>query len=272
MREPGGATAAAAAAEPRTPPRGHRHPDGGVGTHRARPVSWRPGLGSRVHDFVNMAEIPLLFVLSVASMFTERVWVHATLIVYADIYFLSDTLWILVAPYIVKQPRSIIAHHLVAMMLLAEPTSALLRLANVIGECRRTSARCFEVGDMASVALAFSAITGDILVVELNTLFLLLRRNTETRQVFEFLFYLTWLAIRIIWYPYLLFWRILPHPTASVVSKASFVVIVLLQFWWTLAFLKPSYWSRQRKKFTGHHADGSIQQGERSPETREKYL
>jgi hypothetical protein len=248
-------------------------PAAGVAEHnRSSRAEWRPGLGSRVHDYVNMAQIPLLFLLSVAGMLTERVWVHATLVVYADLYFLSDTLWLLLAPYVVKQPLAILVHHLFAMTLLMQPTMALLRLANLVGECRRVTTRCFEIGDLASLALAFTAVTADILIVELNTLFLLLRRNVKGGWVFEVLFYATWLGIRIVWYPYILFYKVLPHPSAGISTKASFVIVVALQFWWTFAFLSPSYWKRQRGKFreTPHLriATGKMH----SPTARDKFL
>jgi len=244
----------------------------GSGDRIATREVWRPGLGARIHDYVNMAQIPMLFLLSVASMITDRVWVHATLVVYADLYFLSDTMWILFAPYIVKQPWAILVHHLVAMVLLMQPTTALLRLANLVGECRRVTTRCFEIGDLASLALAFTAITADILIVELNTLFLLLRRNIRGGWVFEVLFYASWLGIRIVWYPYILFYKVLPHPAAAWSTKVSFVVVVALQFWWTLAFLSPSYWKRQRGKFRETSLSRPAPGGVYSPTARDKFL
>lgn len=259
---------------PRTAPATEEdHPPGEADTlSRSAPAEWRPGLGAKLHDYVNMAEIPLLFLLSVASMLTERVWLHATLVLYADLYFLSDTLWLLLAPYVVKQPLAILLHHVVAMILLMEPTMALLRLANLVGECRRVTTRCFEIGDLASLALAFTATTADILIVELNTLFLLLRRNVKGGWVFEVLFYASWLGIRIVWYPYILFYKVLPHPSAAILTKASFVVVVALQFWWTLSFLSPSYWRRQRGKFREAPRPQTITGRVYSPTARDKFL
>lgn len=231
---------------------------------------WRPNAASRFHDYVNIAQIPLLFVLSVACNLTDRVWVHATLVVYAVLYFLFDSLWIMLQPSIVKEPRVLLVHHLVALVLLAEPAVALLRLGNMIGRCRLHAPHCYEVGLGASLAMDLTGTTGKILVVEINTLFLILRRTTNMGRLFEVGFYVTWVLVRLMWYPYLLFQHIWPRRNVTLMSKAAFTLINVMQWWWTSNFLKPSYWRRQKHKFGSGH--GAAEAGETSPEKREKYL
>lgn len=155
-----------------------------------------------IHDYFNLIILPPILVLIAINMDprTESwsvFWWHGryfwTLLVGAYWYFIADLTWVIVVPHCVKSPATIIIHHLVTMSYMIIPVN--------IPEARWAM--------------------GALLSVELNTWFLIFRRTHNTAklepfkegtpfatsiriQFVTFMFYFTWIIIRVVFYPVML--------------------------------------------------------------------
>jgi len=96
--------------------------------------------------------------------------------VYAmTLYVVADTIWVMAVPTLVKTPKVIIVHHLVTLACLSGPLNY------------PDTSIC---GSMA-------------LLVEANTALIVLRRRLNHPIWIEILWYITWLLLRVLWYPLL---------------------------------------------------------------------
>ncbi len=168
-------------------------------------------LARDLHDFFNLIVLVPIVVLNALNWDWESMmtlnngtdvpFVHAWTGEYFDMffwstvaYFLSDLLWVSVVPQCVKSPSTIIQHHLAVLLYVIIPYK-LPKLRFLMGVC---------------------------MSVELNTWFLIARRvfnkqgfSPWTLDIPYFLsvriklisicFYITWIAIRNIVYPYVLY-------------------------------------------------------------------
>ena len=164
------------------------------------------------------------------------------------LYFLADLTWILVVPDCVRSPATILQHHLATLLYLIVPYTK----PNVqwcMGAC---------------------------MSVEINTWFLIARRVFNKQgfspwviglppfvsirvKLISIFFYLTWVSVRVILYPYLLFEfaQVYQNYSKEVGTRFNMLAIVLplqvifclLNVKWTydLIMSKLRYWRRQGK-------------------------
>lgn len=126
--------------------------------------------GQRLHDYFNLGIIPGLIGLSVAGIRVPS-W-NAPLAICMFIYIALDGLWIAIQPHIVGSPSTLIGHHIATALICAHA------LANPL----------------------HTRYVSWLTIVEVNTFFLILKRHVE-HPLFELAFKLSWLGIRVIWFP-----------------------------------------------------------------------
>lgn len=126
------------------------------------------------HDYFNLAVLPiicgvnLLYLFCGDGYYVTQYWMFL-------LYMAVDALWLVLIPQTVPSPVTIVAHHLVCLLGWNIPRFADGRYQNWL-----------SLG----------------LLVEINTWLLTARRNLPARNaVLEVLFYLTWVAFRVILYP-----------------------------------------------------------------------
>ncbi|CAE8620799.1 unnamed protein product [Polarella glacialis] len=184
-----------------------------------------------VHDWVNIGVLSLVFVLASIGILSgeDSVW-HTVAIAVMCAYLAGDVVWIAVNPSMVKTPKAILAHHAVTLIVIMDTIESASHRAN------------------ASHAL----------IVEINTVLLTLRRILGRPLWCEIGFYLTWVGIRLVWFPALgaallastwgrqdelaallaprlpaLLFK-MPDPPVRSYASISFAVVVVLQFYWTI--------------------------------------
>ncbi|CAM9883638.1 unnamed protein product, partial [Discosporangium mesarthrocarpum] len=151
------------------------------------------------------------------------------LTIFATCYMVIDGLWIATNPTGVKSPRTVLGHHVATLSVLLDP---LLQPHH-------------------------SLYTSCALLVEFNTFLLILRRRVRWGSILEVPFALSWVALRLIWYPFMAYCMVLsafPHlsdwfpkyfvekrialeggsPTPMFLfSFLAWVGICLFQGWWS---------------------------------------
>ncbi|CAJ1383400.1 unnamed protein product [Effrenium voratum] len=180
-----------------------------------------------LHDWLNIIVLSVIFVLCVAAIFLgEDSDLHSLVVAVTVAYLISDGLWILLQPDMVRTPKSIIAHHVVTLIVIMDPLQIASHRVN------------------ASRAL----------LVEVNTVLLTLRRLLGHPVWCEVGFYLTWVLIRLVWFPVLgasllasafelpqaldgmrSYMVEVRSPAVQKSAASAFAAVVLLQFYWTLA-------------------------------------
>ena len=134
-------------------------------------------------------------------------------------YILADTIWVVVKPRCVASPTTIVVHHVVVQvglitLLYMEPSLA--RLCGCGG------------------------------MIEVNTFFLIARRNFRDSKIISFFFWLSWIPVRCIMGPFLsgsiLFALRKQMPLEEYVSATIMLLITLalniLNFKWTYDLFK----------------------------------
>ena len=204
----------------------------------ARPSGWLADFRAQPpwaqHDLANLAVLPLLCALVLASFASPLA--HVPLTVFLISYLALDALWIVVQPDVVKARGVLLAHHAVSMVLCAHPLLHPPHLRYV----------------------AWMA------VVEFNTFFLILRRHVRQQWV-EALFALSWIGIRVCWFPYLpfhWFWLIRePWPrglhgvAARYTVTLSAAALAALQLAWTRKQLEAT-WRAHKERQAGDGGKG----------------
>jgi hypothetical protein len=156
---------------------------------RRKSISWQPSPSSDLHDDVNLVALFLLGFGAVAALAIgmPQHSIHTLLTYTGFIYILIDSLWIFSEPRIVKSPGMVGAHHIATLLVLLDPL----------------------------VQPSHRVYTSACLLVEINTLLLLLRRKLSYAYVVEAPFIITWVMLRNVWYPLLLAYFVLCYsPTA----------------------------------------------------------
>lgn len=214
-----------ARAEPRQQPR--------------RSASWLSALKDAPpwaqHDYANLALLPLLSGLAIASLRTERAQLPLAALLLA--YMVLDALWLIVQPSVVKTTTVLLWHHAVAVGLIVH----------------------------AATHAPHRRYVAWMSIVEVNTFFLVLRRHLQRRWV-EASFVLTWLLIRVAWFPYLPlhFLFFLPEPwpaglhgtVARVGVSGGALGLAVLQLVWT----KRQLGGMLRRWWAARQADGEASQ------------
>lgn len=133
-------------------------------------------LDVRIHDYFNLAALPPICALTVLALLNTAVW-SQPLVFWFGMYVIADTVWIALKPGIVASPLTLIGHHLVTISLLwnALTYAPHLHFAKYMT------------------------------IVEVNTFFLIAKRHLKF-PLLELLFKLSWLGIRVIWFPIFAVW------------------------------------------------------------------
>ena len=127
----------------------------------------------KVHDYANLAALPVAIALTVAAFVRGQAWRRA-LAIFMLAYMVIDGAWIVVQPSTVKAWRTLLVHHAVTILLLLHPLTHAAHLKYVAWLC----------------------------VVEVNTFLLVLRRHIRRSVWIEAAFAASWVAIRAVWFPY----------------------------------------------------------------------
>lgn len=215
-----------------------------------------------VHDWTNVVVLSVISVVALWSLQQgEESQGHLAVVVVTSIYLVLDVVWILLQPGMVKAPLSIVAHHVVTLIVLADPA--------VVPEHRANASRA--------------------LVVEINTVLLTVRRLLGRPLWAEIGFFSTWLLIRLIWFPLLgasfiastagkapeLDAALAPFFSGPILgllrppkvlkpiwlsASGSFAAVVLLQFHWTFSLGKGMLFGKASEKLNSAES-GSAQPG-----------
>lgn len=203
-----------------------------------------------LHDWANIGVLTMIFALSLTALAAgEDSQLHSVVIAVTMAYLISDALWILLQPDMVKTPKSIIAHHIVTVVVIMDT----LEFASHRVNANRA------------------------LLVEVNTVLLTLRRLLGRPWWCELGFFSTWVLIRLVWFPILgvsllastfhvNLKEILPPTVAAVMvqvkqpavrayASTAFAAVVLLQFYWTVV-LGRGFCKKPGRKEEGHVEKG----------------
>lgn len=130
------------------------------------------------HDLFNLIYLPILLG---SNIYALAYWTQPNLSIYLYVfitYMLLDSAWVLIIPRCVASPSTILFHHVATFF-----------------------------GLIATYLLDFDfAILGCVGgLVEVNTICLLARRNFRDWHIFGYLFYISWVATRLIMGPWLFY-------------------------------------------------------------------
>lgn len=204
------------------------------------------GWAARVHDDVNLGVLAVMSLVAAWSMYQGDTWTQYALTQFAAGYMVLDGCWIFCNRAGVKSPRTVMGHHMATLSVLIDP---LLQRQHAF-------------------------YTACALLVEFNTFLLILRRRVTWGRYLEIPFALSWVALRLIWYPFLGFymamcafpetlshyyptglieWRLAvedhrPVPM-FVGSFIAWVGICLFQGWWSCALVRSYSRPSKSKKF-----------------------
>ncbi|CAM9310325.1 unnamed protein product [Heterosigma akashiwo] len=202
---------------------------------------WEPKRLAQIHDDINLVALGIISLVSiVCCLDMKNIWLAKALTYMALVYIAFDTIWITLFRQSVKSPSTVLGHHVAVLVVLLDPI-------------------------LVPVHRAYTAAA---LIVEVNTTLLILRRRVDLGLLLEVPFALSWVAIRLIWYPVFSVYLALcafPNSLSKVYPewivakrieieqnspvefmKASMVMwvgICLFQMWWSIPLIKT--WFRQ---------------------------
>ena len=171
-----------------------------------------------LHDAFNLIVLPFVCgsnILYLTSMEESLLWIQFYLF---TAYLIVDTVWVVLRPRSVASPPTIIVHHIVC----------------VIG---------WITPHMTDPSLALWTSLG--LTVEINTFFLIARRYWGRTMLIQILFYSTWIGLRVILFPVVLYLFIFKYlnysnhlPTPTFFNTGLFILFIMvflngLNFKWT---------------------------------------
>lgn len=197
---------------------------------------WNPRRSARIHDDMNMV---VLFIMSVAAsttLYLGDVELQYKLTVFASSYMALDAVWLMMNMDSVKSAKAILGHHVATLIVLCDP----------LYHPRHGTYTAFA------------------LLVEYNTLLLILRRRVSwgSRWLVEIPFIVSWVGLRLIWYPFLAYLMLLSafpnleehfplrvadwHRTVEgdtpqsmfLISYIAWLGICIFQGWWSMALFK----------------------------------
>jgi hypothetical protein len=172
----------------------------------------------RLHDIFNLAALPLICganILYLILGFDNLLEIQFYLF---TLYLIFDTIWVLILPQSVASPSTITQHHLVVLLGWVIPHYSDPSLS-----------RWCSLG----------------LLVEINTFFLIGRRFFKRTVIMQIFFYATWIILRVIIFPTILYSFIIEYieilaqnPQGTLLNTRFFVLLVMiflniLNFSWT---------------------------------------
>jgi len=183
-------------------------------------ITWNDENVARdTHDLMNIIVLPVVVAFVMNFLVNQTLDNFWALVAITVLYFTVDLVWVIMVPHSVKSPMVIKVHHALTLMYLMLP--------------------CLypEFGwGMASC-----------LCVEINTWFLIARRYWRRSTIlFSIGFYISWMVIRVILYPYLvyvffleylekLFWQ-LDADASGAISRSE---LMRVSNWWHLVLMAP---------------------------------
>lgn len=184
------------------------------------------------HDFFNLVTLPGICLLNIYYLLWDDNQYYPQYTAFF-IYLLVDTTWLVVKPNSVASAASVLPHHLICIVGWNIPTLIDMSYAHFI-----------SIG----------------VLVEINTFFLIARRNWRSNIFLELGFYVSWFAIRCVVYP--VCWIIVVRRYLAECSKdpslgescinAGILVILLftflnfLNFKWTFDLLRKLLVNKKR--------------------------
>mmetsp|Transcript_19074 Transcript_19074/g.44863 ORF Transcript_19074/g.44863 Transcript_19074/m.44863 type:complete len:273 (-) Transcript_19074:314-1132(-) len=184
------------------------------------------------HDWVNVVMLCMIFAMAAGSLSQgEDSLGHTAVVVCASVYLVFDIVWVAMQPAIVRTPRTIIAHHMITLVVICGTVENARHRVN------------------ASRAL----------LVEINTVLLTMRRRLGRPVWCEVVFYVSWVVLRLLWFPMLgvamlastfgfgerlravapacLWVDVRSPPPIKAYASLCFAAVVSLQFYWTASLL-----------------------------------
>ncbi|KAG5185599.1 hypothetical protein JKP88DRAFT_311611 [Tribonema minus] len=223
--------------------------------------SWTAGRGAQLHDDMNLVVLLGMALTSMVAMYTRDRALQYGLTVFAVAYMVTDAAWILCNMRAVKSPRTVLGHHAATLAVLIDPY---MHPQHALYTCWA-------------------------LLVEANTFLLIARRRFRwgASALVEAPFVASWVALRLIWYPFLaFFWGLCAFPgladvyPAAIVrwrlrievdlvrlypaSYAAWVGICVFQLWWSAQLFRN--YGAKRRAFAGKNTEAKAWCSALSPE------
>ncbi|CAM9689447.1 unnamed protein product, partial [Phaeothamnion confervicola] len=144
---------------------------------------------AQIHDDINLVVLAVMSIAAAAAMYAHGQKVQYGLTCFAAVYMVLDAFWIATNWDSVKSPRTasfesicaVLGHHAATLVVLVDP---LLQPHHAF----------------------YSACA---LLVEFNTFLLIIRRRVAWGGAVEVLFLVSWVALRLVWYPFLGFYMLM---------------------------------------------------------------
>ncbi len=132
------------------------------------------------HDLFNLIVLPFILFVNIRYLVLEdghllKPYCYWDQFVVFFLYILIDTIWLIYKPRSVPSPKVIIAHHSICLIGWSLPAFY-----------SRLYAEWISYG----------------VLVELNTWFLIARRNYKSISLFSYAFYITWIVLRLFMFPF----------------------------------------------------------------------
>ena len=186
----------------------------------------------RLHDLFNLLVLPIICASNVLYLvIREEHYLWAQFSIFT-IYLILDSIWVLFRPRSVASPSTIIIHHIVCLIGWIIP----------------------HISD-PSLSLWFSL----GILVEINTFFLIGRRYWGRTLVLQILFYSTWIFLRMMMFPFVLYkfsFKYFNYTVAQAEGKFinTGLLILLIMVFLNILNMKWSwdlFFKTQRKKTNG---------------------
>jgi len=191
------------------------------------------------HDTFNICVLPLIFITNLYYLFTrphndiESFTYQVQFFVFLT-YITIDVLWLILYPKSVPAPTFIIVHHIICII-------------------------CWTIPYYWDAT--YADVSTELCVVEVNTWILTLRRHWKgeiASPVLEALFFTSWIGIRNVYYPYIL-WRTFPRYLEHCQRKGGyindglffFVLLVFMNYLnskWTWDLFKSKFFKKLKDK------------------------
>jgi len=196
------------------------------------------------HDLFNLVNLPLVVLTNVLYLLdtsSERFYYLQQFLFNA--YLIADTIWLLLKPDSVASASSVLPHHVICIIGWNVPLLDKL-LAFYRG--------------LPQPSPEYARFTCSGALVEINTFLLIARRNWRSNNLIEFLFYFSWFAIRCLFYPYNLLFKLYPdyfrlaYYQKSYINVQFFIVLMftplnVLNLRWTIDLVKRNFYGKIQK-------------------------
>uniref|UniRef100_A0A7S2V1S4 TLC domain-containing protein n=1 Tax=Fibrocapsa japonica TaxID=94617 RepID=A0A7S2V1S4_9STRA len=208
---------------------------------------WNPSKLSELHDSINLVWLTVLASLAIVVLLSFPTC-HSLLVLMTTlttVYIALDAIWIFMFPSSIKSPVTVCLHHISTLAILLGPIFNAISGSGLQGYY-----------------------TAAAIIVEANTVLLTMRRKFKFGLWVEIPFALSWVLIRLVWYPILGFYFMVcafhsvrellapqfilhiretiegpePEPLWKL-SAMAFVLICMFQIFWSVPLVKS--WMRR---------------------------